>query len=246
MPYMMGCFPDHETSLAVAGAYADSGADLIELGIPFSDPLADGPTIHAAATAALGAAGQRRGRAGDLRSRLRSPAGRSDGLREHGPRPRRRRGVRRPRRRGRRGRRDRPRPAARRGGGDPRRLHRRRPRPRAAGRADHSRRAPRSRSATSPAASSTSSPPSGTTGEREVLPEELADLVAATKAESEVPVAVGFGIGTPEQAAQVGRGRRRGDHRQPPGPRRGRGRLAGGGRRGGLRVPARDPRRPRR
>jgi tryptophan synthase alpha chain len=53
MPYMMAGFPDRDASLAVAGAYADSGADLIELGIPFSDPLADGPTIHAAATAAL-------------------------------------------------------------------------------------------------------------------------------------------------------------------------------------------------
>ncbi len=55
MPYMMAGFPDHETSLAVAAAYADAGADLIELGVPFSDPLADGPTIHAAATAALAA-----------------------------------------------------------------------------------------------------------------------------------------------------------------------------------------------
>ena len=55
MPYMMGGFPDRETSLAVAEAYADAGADLIELGVPFSDPLADGPTIHAAATAALAA-----------------------------------------------------------------------------------------------------------------------------------------------------------------------------------------------
>jgi tryptophan synthase alpha chain len=45
----------------------------------------------------------------------------------------------------------------------------------------------------------------GTTGERETIPPELAELVAATKAEAEVPVAVGFGIGTPEQAAQVGR-----------------------------------------
>jgi len=53
MPYMMSSFPDRETSLAVAAAYADSGADLIELGVPFSDPLADGPTIHAAATRAL-------------------------------------------------------------------------------------------------------------------------------------------------------------------------------------------------
>lgn len=53
MPYMMAGYPDRETGLAVAAAYADSGADLIELGVPFSDPLADGPTIHAAATAAL-------------------------------------------------------------------------------------------------------------------------------------------------------------------------------------------------
>ncbi|HEY2716081.1 MAG TPA: tryptophan synthase subunit alpha [Solirubrobacterales bacterium] len=53
MPYMMSGFPDRETSLAVAAAYVESGADLVELGVPFSDPLADGPTIHAAATAAL-------------------------------------------------------------------------------------------------------------------------------------------------------------------------------------------------
>jgi tryptophan synthase alpha chain len=53
MPYMMGDFPDPETSRAVAEAYVDAGADLIELGVPFSDPLADGPVIHAAATTAL-------------------------------------------------------------------------------------------------------------------------------------------------------------------------------------------------
>jgi tryptophan synthase alpha chain len=55
MPYLMGGFPDHDTATAVAEAYADAGADLIELGVPFSDPLADGPTIHAADTAALAA-----------------------------------------------------------------------------------------------------------------------------------------------------------------------------------------------
>jgi tryptophan synthase alpha chain len=55
MPYLMGGFPDAETSLAVAGSYAEAGADLIELGVPFSDPLADGPVIHAAATRALAA-----------------------------------------------------------------------------------------------------------------------------------------------------------------------------------------------
>jgi tryptophan synthase alpha chain len=53
MPYMMGAYPDAEAAKAIARAYADAGADLIELGIPFSDPLADGPVIHAAATAAL-------------------------------------------------------------------------------------------------------------------------------------------------------------------------------------------------
>ncbi|MEX2252941.1 MAG: tryptophan synthase subunit alpha, partial [Thermoleophilaceae bacterium] len=55
MPYLMGGFPDLEASRAAGLACADAGADLIELGIPFSDPLADGPVIHAAATEALGA-----------------------------------------------------------------------------------------------------------------------------------------------------------------------------------------------
>jgi tryptophan synthase alpha chain len=53
MPYLMGGFPDLATSLAIGRAYAESGADLVELGVPFSDPLADGPVIHAAGTTAL-------------------------------------------------------------------------------------------------------------------------------------------------------------------------------------------------
>ena len=53
MPYLMGGFPDLDTSLAIGEAYAEAGADLVELGVPFSDPLADGPVIHAAGTAAL-------------------------------------------------------------------------------------------------------------------------------------------------------------------------------------------------
>lgn len=53
MPYMMGGFPNAETSAAVAAAYVEAGADLIEFGFPFSDPLADGPVIHDAATKAL-------------------------------------------------------------------------------------------------------------------------------------------------------------------------------------------------
>jgi tryptophan synthase alpha chain len=53
MPYLMGGFPDLETSRRIGIEYARAGADLIELGVPFSDPLADGPVIHAAATVAL-------------------------------------------------------------------------------------------------------------------------------------------------------------------------------------------------
>jgi tryptophan synthase alpha chain len=53
MPYLMGGFPDIEASVAVGIAYAEAGADLVELGVPFSDPLADGPVIHAAGTRAL-------------------------------------------------------------------------------------------------------------------------------------------------------------------------------------------------
>jgi tryptophan synthase alpha chain len=43
------------------------------------------------------------------------------------------------------------------------------------------------------------------TGERDDLPADLAQLVAAVRADASVPAAVGFGIGTPEQAAAVGR-----------------------------------------
>jgi tryptophan synthase alpha chain len=55
MPYLMGGYPDLDRSREIALAYVRGGADLLELGVPFSDPLADGPVIHAAATAALGA-----------------------------------------------------------------------------------------------------------------------------------------------------------------------------------------------
>src|ERR1700704_4623080 len=53
MPYLMGGFPSLGVSRPIGRAYADGGANLVELGIPFSDPLADGPVIHAAGTAAL-------------------------------------------------------------------------------------------------------------------------------------------------------------------------------------------------
>jgi tryptophan synthase alpha chain len=53
MPYLMGGYPGLQASRWIGLAYAEAGADLVELGVPFSDPLADGPVIHAAATAAL-------------------------------------------------------------------------------------------------------------------------------------------------------------------------------------------------
>ena len=55
MPYLMGGYPDVQTSRAAGEAAADAGADVLELGVPFSDPLADGPAIHAAASEALAA-----------------------------------------------------------------------------------------------------------------------------------------------------------------------------------------------
>jgi tryptophan synthase alpha chain len=55
MPYLMGGFPSLEASLRVGEAFVDAGADLLEIGVPFSDPLADGPVIQAAGHAALAA-----------------------------------------------------------------------------------------------------------------------------------------------------------------------------------------------
>ena len=55
MPYLMGGFPTLDQSLQIGEAYVQSGADLIELGMPYSDPLADGPVIHEAGTRALAA-----------------------------------------------------------------------------------------------------------------------------------------------------------------------------------------------
>ncbi|HET6997894.1 MAG TPA: tryptophan synthase subunit alpha [Solirubrobacterales bacterium] len=204
MPYMMAGYPDRESSLAVAETYVDSGADLIELGVPFSDPLADGPTIHAAATVAL-EAGATLSTALEV---CRSVADRvpvvlmayTNMVLAHGGAAEFARlavaagaaGVIVP---------DLPLGEAE----DVREEFS------AAGLALVPLVAP-----TTPAERraricavahgfvyvvSTV----GTTGERAEIPAALADLVAATKEDSEVPVAVGFGIGTPEQAAEVGR-----------------------------------------
>lgn len=203
MPYMMAGFPDRETSSAVAEAYAE-WADLVELGVPFSDPLADGPTIHAAATAALEAGATLETAleiCGEIAERV--PVVfmvYANMVLAHG-------------------------------GADV--FARRALAAGAAGaivpdlpleEAEPVRTAfDDAGLALVPLVAPTTPPERraricaaargfvyvvstvGTTGEREELPAELAGLVSATKDEAEVPVAVGFGIGTPEQAAQVGR-----------------------------------------
>ncbi|HET9163676.1 MAG TPA: tryptophan synthase subunit alpha [Solirubrobacterales bacterium] len=202
MPYMMAGFPDLETSLAIAGAYVDAGADLIELGVPFSDPLADGPTIHAAATAAL-AAGAGFETALEICASVsaRVPVVLmvySNMVLAHG------------------GAVEFARRAAVAG---------------AAGsivpdlpleEAGEIRQALAGAGLSLIPLLAPTTPPQrraricqaaqgfvylvstvGTTGERDELPAGLAELVSATKADADVPVAVGFGIGTPEQAGRV-------------------------------------------
>jgi tryptophan synthase alpha chain len=203
MPYLMGGFPDQDTATAIAGAYADAGADLIELGVPFSDPLADGPVIHAADTAALEAGATLESvletcaevsartpvalmayvnmimATGHQEfARLASDAGAAGVIVPDAP------------------------------------LEERGPLADALGELGL---------ALIPLVAP-STPPArrreicsvaqgfvylvssrGVTGERDELPPELAELIRATRQAAGVPVAVGFGISTPEQAATVGR-----------------------------------------
>jgi tryptophan synthase alpha chain len=51
--FVMAGDPDPETSLAIVKAMSQAGADIIELGMPFTDPMADGPSIQAAGLRAL-------------------------------------------------------------------------------------------------------------------------------------------------------------------------------------------------
>jgi tryptophan synthase alpha chain len=53
MPYIVAGYPDAETSLRIALATIDAGADLLEVGLPYSDPLADGATLQRASQVAL-------------------------------------------------------------------------------------------------------------------------------------------------------------------------------------------------
>ena len=203
MPYLMGGFPDADAAEAVIDAYADGGADLVELGVPFSDPLADGPVIHAAATRAL-AGGATLASVLDLGARIadRVPVVAmvySNMVLAHGA------------------------------GEFATALER----AGLAGaivpdlppeEAGDVRAALASRGlALIPLIAPTTPPErrraicasaSGfvyvvsdtrTTGERDSLPPDLEALVAAGRADADVPAAVGFGIGTPEQAAAVGR-----------------------------------------
>jgi tryptophan synthase alpha chain len=54
IPYVVAAYPDTATSLRIALAAIDAGADLVEIGLPYSDPLADGATLQRASQVALG------------------------------------------------------------------------------------------------------------------------------------------------------------------------------------------------
>ena len=53
IPYVVAGYPDADGSLAAATACIDAGADVLEVGLPYSDPLADGPTLQRATGVAL-------------------------------------------------------------------------------------------------------------------------------------------------------------------------------------------------
>jgi tryptophan synthase alpha chain len=54
VPYAVAGYPDAATSLEIAVALIDAGGDLLEIGLPYSDPLADGATVQRAGWIALG------------------------------------------------------------------------------------------------------------------------------------------------------------------------------------------------
>src|SRR5436190_665993 len=53
VPYITAGHPDAERTVELLGGLANAGADVIELGLPFSDPMADGPIIQASSQRAL-------------------------------------------------------------------------------------------------------------------------------------------------------------------------------------------------
>ena len=74
MPYLTAGDPGLEQTLSILQALERSGADLVELGIPYSDPLADGPVIQLAAQRAL-SAGTKVAAIGAMLSRYRDSGG---------------------------------------------------------------------------------------------------------------------------------------------------------------------------
>ena len=84
MPYLMGGFPTLAESVRIGEACVAAGADVIELGVPYSDPLADGPVIHAAGTRALAAGSSIAGVLEVARALAPERPGGADVLREHG------------------------------------------------------------------------------------------------------------------------------------------------------------------
>lgn len=73
-PYMTAGLPDRETSIDMFTAMSDAGADGFEVGIPYSDPLMDGPTIHEAGLKAI-AEGMTMTRGLDLAAEVRARTG---------------------------------------------------------------------------------------------------------------------------------------------------------------------------
>jgi tryptophan synthase alpha chain len=67
IPFVEAFDPDRETSLALLKGMAGNGADIIEIGVPFTDPMADGPIIQAAGRRALDAGASLRGVLGIVR-----------------------------------------------------------------------------------------------------------------------------------------------------------------------------------
>ena len=51
--FVTGCDPDYETSKKILNELVKQGADLLEIGMPFSDPMADGPRIQKSSLRAL-------------------------------------------------------------------------------------------------------------------------------------------------------------------------------------------------
>ena len=67
MPFLMAYDPDRATAMEILRGMPAAGADLIEIGVPFSDPMADGPTVQLAGQRALKAGGGLAGAIGMVR-----------------------------------------------------------------------------------------------------------------------------------------------------------------------------------